>query len=193
MKDNGSIPWRSTSCRTAAKVPRVQLRRRQCAGRLDIGAAFPNPRGGLRYASSCAVSVLPDFAQRLVVLGIGRGQAAISAEQWSPQDNRSAIRRRVDAHVAGAHIDKTLPCVGEFDDVLEFEDSRRSLDGVGRAKHGVERLRVVWRLFKAQQRVLHRIEQFAAFRHECLKAGLHFHYCFPSLMATTSPKYAASR
>jgi hypothetical protein len=103
-------------------------------------------------------------------------------------------QRRVDMHVAGAHVDQhALHRVRECDDVVEFEDACGALDRVRGAKHGVERLRVVGSLLQTQQPLLHRIEQLAALRDESLQTRLHFHQRFSLRTATAAPKNAASR
>ena len=59
--------------------------------------------------------------------------------------------------------------------MVEAEQPGRALDGVRRAKDGVDQLCFFFCLLQGQQRVLHVLQQFAAFDNEGLQGFVKIH------------------
>ena len=59
--------------------------------------------------------------------------------------------------------------------MVQPEEARRALDGVGRSEDGVHRFEPVLRLFQAQQGRFHLGQQLTAFGNESLQCGFEVH------------------
>ena len=102
--------------------------------------------------------------------GVNQGANVVATRQ---QQGDQAV---VDGNAAVAHpIEHAFSDMRKGHHMVEAEKPRRTLDGVRRAKDGVDQLCFFFCLLQGQQRVLHVLQQFAAFDNEGLQGFVKIH------------------
>ena len=166
MKDCGSIPLRSTSVPKRNEICQLSLSTPSAASVLTSPSCSA---GSCARELSCADC--PRFVRFCAIRDVGDQYAKMVADP-EKQGNQFGV----EAQFVTAHfIQHAFRDMGESNDMVETKQAGRTLDGVGGTKNSVDRVRIVGRLFDAQQRLFHVLQQFAGFDDESIESIVEIH------------------